>query len=250
MRSYFEMVNSWQMYVICGAILLFLTIMCVSMLQKSYRLGIEMGMPKELLKKVVIASASFSALPAISILIGMIALSGTLGVPMAWMRLSVIGALQYELQVTDISLQALGYNGVGDISAITASDFGAIALVMAVGIIGGLICCIFALKFYMNKIEKKASGGDTEGTTKEKKKSFATYASICMFVGMCSAYFGAYLGDAVKHKNMMPLLIACTSGVCMLIFEALSKNEKLAWLEDFALAASMLIGMFVAVIIG
>ena len=243
LENYSAMVNSWQMYVICGAIMVFLVVMCVRMLLKSYALALHAGIPAATLRRLLIASVSFSVLPAVSILIGMIALSGTLGVPMAWMRLSVIGALQYEIQVTDISLQALGYNGMNDLAQISAADFGAIALVMAAGISGGLICCIFFLNKYIDKLRTKP-----KDASKTKKKSFAVHASICMFIGMCSAYFGAYIGGAVRNQSFRPLVITCISGVCMLIFDALGKRKGFQWLESFSLAASMLIGMTAAVL--
>ena len=261
MSGYAAMVNSWQMYAICGGILLFLVIMCIVMLRKSLALGRGLGIDSAVLRKLIIASASFSFLPAFSILIGMIALSGTLGVPMAWMRLSVIGSLQYELQVTDISLQSLGYNGMADIAAITPSDFGAIALVMALGISGGLVCSIFFLGSYMKRLGRKkpepetAPAADSDGPanasdgTPGKKKGFAAYASVCMFVGLCAAYFGSFIGDAARNRSWLPLIIACISGVCMLAFDYASKRKGLAWLENFSLAASMLIGMAAAVLL-
>ena len=61
-----------------------------------------------MLKRAIISSATFTILPSISILLGVIALSGTLGVPFSWLRLSVIGALQYELNVAEIAAQSIG----------------------------------------------------------------------------------------------------------------------------------------------
>ena len=254
MSAYSAMVNSWQMYLICGAIMLFLVVMCVVMLVKCYALAEKAGLSKPTLRRLLAASVSFSVLPAVSILIGMIALSGTLGVPMAWMRLSVIGALQYEIQVTDISLQAMGYNGMNDLAHISPADFGAIALVMAAGISGGLLCSIFFLNKYIDKLRKKPAPEETdaaEGGTdapRVKKPSFTAHASICMFVGLCSAYFGAYIGGAVRNQSFRPLVITCISGACMLLFDALSKRKGMQWLEGFSLAASMLLGMTAAVL--
>ncbi len=199
-------------------------------------------MDQKVVHRVMVSSATFTILPATSVLIGMIALSGTLGVPMAWLRLSVIGALQYELQVTDISLQALGYHGIQDLGSMTASDFGTVALVMAVGIIGGLICCIFFLKRYLNRLEQRSK-------TTAKSNGFGAFATVAMFIGLCSAYFGSYIGDSVRNTNWMPLIIACISGVSMLIFEGLRKWKKWDWLDNFSVASSMLIGMIAAVMI-
>lgn len=240
--SYSQMVNSWPMYLICGSILVFLAVMCVVMICKSITLSKSLEMDSQVIRRVIVSSATFTVLPAVSVLIGMIALSGTLGVPMAWLRLSVIGALQYELQVTDISLQALGYHGIADLTQMSASDFGTVALVMAVGIIGGLVCCIFFLKRYLNKVQGQSR-------KESSKPGFGAFATVAMFIGLCSAYFGAYIGDVVHNQNYLPLIIACISGVSMLVFEGLRHWKKWEWLDNFSVATSMLIGMVAAVFI-
>ena len=56
----------------------------------------ELNMDPKVLKKTIINSAVFTILPSISILIGVVTLSGILGIPLPWIRLSVIGALHYE----------------------------------------------------------------------------------------------------------------------------------------------------------
>ena len=50
-------------------------------------------------------------LPAVSILLGVIALSGSLGIPLPWLRLSVVGALHYEGNAADIAARAAGMAG-------------------------------------------------------------------------------------------------------------------------------------------
>ena len=95
MNQYLQNVNSGIFYLIVAIVLGFVTVMCFVFLVKSYRAGIKIGMDKKVLKKTITASATFTLLPSISILLGVIALSGTLGVPFSWLRLSVIGALQY-----------------------------------------------------------------------------------------------------------------------------------------------------------
>lgn len=42
------------------------------------------------------------------ILLGVIALSGSLGTPWPWLRLSVIGALHYETQVAQAAAEQVG----------------------------------------------------------------------------------------------------------------------------------------------
>ena len=100
--------NSPTMYLICGSIIAFIAAVCVVFLVRAYRTGISMGMDKAKLNRVIVSSASFTVLPAVAILLGVIALSGSLGIPWPWLRLSVIGALHYETQVASAAAEAEG----------------------------------------------------------------------------------------------------------------------------------------------
>lgn len=242
MGEYLSQVNALPFYLIVGGVLLFIVVMCVVFLVKSYRAGIAIGMDKKVLKRAITSSATFTVLPSISILLGVIALSGTLGVPFSWLRLSVIGALQYELNVAEISATSIGLTGL-KASEMTVQAFSTIALVMTVGILGGVFCCIFGLKKYLGKVQK---------TTKQKKSGkpgFGAYATIAMFIGLCSAYIGSYVGTFTSSGNYLPLVVAGISAVVMAIFEYFTQKKKMAWLDNFSVATSMLIGMIAAVLI-
>ena len=145
MNEYLSSVNAGFLYLVVAVVLTFITIMCVVFLIKSYRAGIKIGMDKEILKKTIISSATFTLLPSISILLGVVALSGTLGVPFSWLRLSVIGSLQYELNVAAIAAESIGLSSLA-LSELSTGAFVTIALVMSVGILGGLFYTLFFLK--------------------------------------------------------------------------------------------------------
>lgn len=245
MGDYLSQVNSGWFYLIVGLVLAYITVMCVVFLVKSYRAGIKIGMDKEILKKTIISSATFTLLPSISILLGVVALSGTLGVPLSWLRLSVIGALQYELNVAEIAAQSLGLSGLR-LEEMSMGSFVTIALVMTVGILGSLICCIFFLKKYLKKIQanpKKKSDG---------KPGFGAHATTAMFIGLCGAYIGGYIGKAIPREgsDVMPLLVALVAAAAMAVFEYFIQKKGKAVLENFSLAASMLIAMAAAVLFG
>lgn len=243
MNSYLSSVNAGIFYLIVALILTFITVMCLVFLVKSYRAGVKLGMDKKVLKKTITASATFTLLPSISILLGVIALSGTLGVPFSWLRLSVIGALQYELNVAEIAAQSIGLTGLR-VDELSMGAFVTIALVMTVGILGGVFCCIFFLKKYMKKIqgngkkEKSGNGG------------FGAHATTAMFVGLCAAYIGSYVGKAIPREGQdyMPILVAAVAAVCMAVFEFFIQKKGKKILENFSLAASMLIAMAFAVV--
>ena len=250
MGDYSKQVNAGVLYLIVGAVLAFITVMCVVFLIKSYHAGIKIGMDKAVLRKTIISSATFTLLPSISILLGVIALSGSLGVPFSWLRLSVIGALQYELNVAEMAAQSIGLVGVKAVENI--NQFSTIALVMTVCILGGVVCCLFFLKKYLNKIQKSPK------KEKSGKPGFGAHATTAMFVGLCGAYIGAYIGEAVTGrpvegdlvKDFMPLIVAVIAAAAMAVFEYFIQKKGKAVLENFSLAASMLIAMTGAVLIG
>lgn len=245
MKKYLSQVNSGWFYLIVALVMTYITVMCVVFLVKSYRAGIKIGMDKAVLKKTIISSTTFTLLPSISILLGVVALSGTLGVPLSWLRLSVIGALQYELNVAEIAAQSLGMSGLR-LEEMNIETFTTIALVMTIGILGGLFFTIFFLKKYLKKIQskpKKVEGG---------KPGFGAHATTAMFIGLCGTYIGAYVGKAIPREgaDIMPILVALVAAVAMAVFEFFIQKKGKAVLENFSLAASMLIAMAAAVVFG
>lgn len=251
MKEYLANVNSGILYLIVACILAFVTLMCVVFLVKSYRAGIKIGMDKQVLKRTIISSATFTLLPSISILIGVIALSGSLGVPLSWLRLSVIGSVQYELNVAQVAAESMGLVGLKpDVMSMDA--FVTIALVMTVGIMGGVIWCLFFLKKYLNKVQKAPK------KEKSGKPGFGAHATTAMFVGLCGAYIGSYVGEAVTGrkvegiglvKDYMPLIVAVIAACIMAIFEYFIQKKGKTVLENFSLAASMIIAMAGAVLL-
>ena len=245
MNDYLSIVNSVPFYLIVAAVLTFVVAMCVIFLVKSYKAGIALGMDPKDLKKVMTSSATFTLLPSISILLGVIALSGTLGVPFSWLRLSVIGSLQYELNVAEIAATAFGLTGLR-VDQMSMEAYSTIALVMTGGILGGLFCSIFFLKKYLNKLTAKPK----KTATGEKKPSFGDHATTAMFVGLCAAYIGSYVGRVMpgEYFDIMPLFTAIVAAIVMAIFEYLIQKKNMSSLENFSLAASMLVAMAAVVV--
>ena len=245
-----EKLNSPAMYLITGAIVLFVAGLCVIFMIRAYKAGQAIGMDKKQLKKTITASATFSVLPSTAILLGVIALSGTLGIPLPWLRLSVVGALHYEASVADLAARGAGMNGL-NASELTLEAFTSIAFVMTVGIIWGMVLMLTLGKTYCNRItrsNKKSKGG----------RSFADVAMTAMFVGLISAYLGSYIAQMVQVKggglvftgNILPMVTAGFSALAMAGMNYLSVKKKQGWVENFSIAGSMLIGMTAAVLCG
>ena len=204
--SLLEQLNSLPMFAIVGVVILFILGLSVVFMVKSYRAGVALGMDRVKMRRAITSSVTFTLLPSISILLGVIALSGSLGIPLPWMRLSVVGALHYEGNVADIAARAAGMSGGLGSQELTAPVFVTIGLVMTAGILSGCLLCIFCLKRHMKRV-KKATAKQEKG-----QKSFGDYMFTVMFVGLVSAYIGSYLGEGVRLNTFLPLLVALVSG--------------------------------------
>ena len=245
-----QQLNSWPLYLISGIIILFVVGFSVFFMVRAYRAGLAIGMDKVKLKRTITSSVTFSVLPSVSILLGVIALSGSLGIPLPWLRLSVIGALHYETSVADIAAKSIGLSGL-NISEMTAEAFTTIALLMAVGIIWGVVCMALFGKTYCNKL-KRRTGGKNGG------RSFGDDAMTAMFIGLITAYIGSYIATLVQYKDgaftvtgqYLPLVTLVFAALAMAVFTYFAEKKKMAWLDNFSIAGSMLVGMTAAVVCG
>ena len=241
--------NSIPLYLICGGIVAFVAVVCVIFMIRAYRAGIAIGMDPGRLKRTLTSSVTFSVLPSVGILLGVIALSGSLGTPWPWLRLSVIGALHYETQVAQAAAEQVGIGSLSA-SAMTPEAFATIALLMSVCIMWGMVLSLCFNKGYL----KRLAGGKKEKST--GKKGFGDMAMSAMFIGLVSTYIGSYIGGFVSGNGMFsfkgdltPIIVAAVSALVMSGFIYLCEKKKMVWLESFSIAASMLAGMLAAILL-
>ena len=247
-----QALNSAPLYLICGGIIAFVAVICVVFLIRAYKAGLAMGMDKKKMKTVITSSATFSLLPSVGILLGVIALSGSLGIPWPWLRLSVIGALHYETQVAQAAAEQVGLSSLSA-SEMTAQAFATIALLMSICIMWGMILSVFFNKSYLKKLGGK---NKVEESNKEKSPGFADKAMTAMFIGLVSAYVASYIGGFISGEGIftfqgdwVPLVVVAVSALAMAFFIWLSEKKKLAWVDSFSIAGSMILGMASAVIV-
>ena len=240
--------NSAPVYLICGGIIAFVAVVCVVFMVRAYRAGIAIGMDPIRMKRAITASATFSFLPSVGILLGVIALSGSLGTPWPWLRLSVIGALHYETQVAQAASEQVGMKALSA-AEMTPSGFATIAFLMSLCIMWGMALSIFFNKRYTKKL---GAGTKTSGGA-----GFGDMAMTAMFIGLVSAYIGSYVGGFVSGGGSFafagdwtPLVVVAVSCLAMAGFVYLAEKKGHAWLDSFSIAGSMIIGMAAAVVVG
>ena len=272
-----QVANSWWMYLLGIIVVLFILGGCGFYILKSYKDAKRINMDTKVLNKTIFNSVVFTILPSISILIGVIALSGIVGVPLPWIRLTVIGALHYEVT----AIGAAGYGSV-TLAAIEAKQLITIAFIMTFGVLSGPLFCLFGLKFYEKKALSKLNKQE-EVETKEElvaedeqvsqdlvkeltpakpKRGIGDMVFDAVFIAIVSAFiadkiFVPYYSVEEKDKypylvgkEWIPLVVIGVSFVCMFIFDILEKKCKQKWLSSFSLGLSMIIGMAVAVLLG
>ena len=88
--------NDGFMYLIILAVIIFVCAQALFFMKKAWTRGKELGITTDKLKNAVTSSAIFSFAPAVGIAVTVITLSVALGYVLPWIRLTVIGAIQYE----------------------------------------------------------------------------------------------------------------------------------------------------------
>lgn len=231
-------VNSAFLYVIAVCVILFVLAQSVFFLVRALRAGRKMGMERAVLRKTVTSTAVFTIAPAISVLIGVITLSKFLGIPLPWIRMSVIGALTYELPAATSTASALGVSLSETIT--DPSVYSAIAWVMTLGIIPSIILPPILMK--------RIQGGVIKIQNKDSKWGDIFMSSL--FLGMISAFLGLVFTDIREGlSGFIPVFVLLVSALIMAIIGLIIKKFNAKWLETYALAISMVGAMIFAVII-
>ncbi len=228
--------NNFFLFAAAGSVVLFVLIQSVFFLVKAWKRAGELGIASETLKRVVRGSAIFTVAPAVSIILGVITLSKFLGLPLPWLRLSVLGALTYELPAATTAANALGIpiaEGVTDPVVYTT-----VAWVMTLGIMSGLII----ITFFSRKIHK---GLDK---IQSRDKKWGEIFNTALFMGMISAFLGMIFSKITTGLvGWIPVFIMLISAVIMLVCGYFVKVRKVRWLEDYAISISMLASMALSI---
>ena len=264
--------DSWVMYLMYALIVVFISAEAIFYLVKSVKKAKQIGMDMTKIKKVIKTSASFSVLPAIGIGIGVVTLIGSLGITVPAIRLSVIGALQYETQMADGAAKAITGSTDGLTlliqRGVTAQDYATIVTLMTVAIIAGPILVVLFYKKLQPKLANRGAmkvGGsvDPDAGTKnlesDAKKAnpnginLGDLAFQVSFIGMIIGYIAmsigaiaAMPGRITSYYNFIAVIVAA---LFMVLSDFLVKKLNWKWLDDFSVAFSMLFAMLIVGII-
>ena len=228
-------VNHPILFILAGITVVAVVLQSIVFLRKAWKRALELGYEKERLRKVAVTAAVFSIAPAIAIGIGIITLSGTLGVPLPWLRLSVVGSIVYELSAAETAASALGIS-LGE--SMKAQQFTTIAWTMTLGITTGVVLIPIFTKKTLNKVSNVGN----------KDKAWGEHFVNAIFFGLIATFVGVGLsGVTVDSAGIVKALVLAVSAVVMVICGILRNKLGWKWLNDYALPLCMVISMAAAI---
>ena len=250
-------VNHPALFIIAGILVAVVLAQSVFFLVKALRRSKELGMDQKKIRKTMISAAIFTIAPAVAIVISVMVLSKTLGLPLPWLRLSVVGSMSYETVAANNALSAMGQTlGAG---SLTAQQFVNVLIVMTISIMLGI--------WLVPVIGKKLQKGMKSLANRDAK--WADIFQSSLFIGMIAAFLGFVFcdvsrlwtatdgvvtvvkdGEALFYSATSGLIPVCVMGVSalvMVICGVLMKLPKMKWLSEYALPISLVLGMAAAI---
>ena len=251
-------VNHPTLFIIAGLLVAVVLAQSVFFLVKALRRSKAIGMDQKKLRKTMISAAIFTIAPAVAIVISVMVLSKTLGLPLPWLRLSVVGSMSYETVAATNALQAMGQSlGSGDL---TAQQYVNVLCVMTISIMLGI--------WLVPLIGKKLQKGMKSLANRDAK--WADTFSNALFIGMIAAFLGFVFCDVSRlwsadangmvsvvkdgvetlytaTSGLIPVCIMGVSALVMVVCGLLIKLPKMKWLSEYALPISLVAGMAAAI---
>ena len=253
-------VNHPLLYLMAGILVAVVLAQSVYFLVKAYRRSKQLGMDQNKIKKTIISAAVFTIAPAVAIVISVITLSRKLGIPLPWLRLSVVGSMSYETVAANNALSAIGQS-LGSAEALTAQQFVNVLLVMTISIMLGI--------WLVPLIGKKLQNGIESMSNRDAK--WADTFQSALFIGMIAAFLGFVFCDVARlwdpasrvvkqtvdgvttevavsaTSGMIPVCVMAVSALVMVACGLLMRKPKLKWLSEYALPISLVLGMAAAI---
>ena len=229
-------VNHSILFVFAALVIAFVLGQSVFFLIKARQRAIELGISRQVLRGTITGSALFTIAPAIAILLGLISLSRFLGIPLPWLRLSVLGALTYELPAAASVAKILKLPM--DQAVSDPAVYVAIASVMTVGILSGILIILFFQKRMQARLQRM----------KQKDAKWSAILMDSLFIGMIATFLGMVFADINQGLiGWIPVFVMLFSSLMMALCGLMVKKLNMKWLENYAMPISMLSAMAFAI---
>lgn len=232
-QEYLEIANNdfgfWVIGVLMVSIVVFQSIL---FMKKAWVTGQEMGIEVDRLKSGLRSALITSIGPAFAVLIGMVALIVLIGAPLAWMRLSVIGAVMYEGYAAEMGAQALG-------TTVGGEGYGLLGFANSLWVIS-LGCCGWLLiaGLFTHKLD------DLRIRVVGKRQDLMPVISVAAILGA----FGFQVSKALVVLGR-PTISAIAAMLTMVLIQLVATKTGKIWMKEWSMGIAMVSGMFFAVIL-
>lgn len=228
--DYLTIANSPVFWGLCGITVLISLAQALLFMRQAKKAAVEVNLEKGLANKAFKIGLISAIGPACGVFIVMVGLMASIGGPMAWLRLSIIGAAATELSAASMGAQAAGveFGGQGYTLTVMAVSWFAMALNGA-----GWLLVSGTVTPALEKLRGKLSGGDTKW--------------LAVLSGACSLGIFGYL-NANEIKKGWGNTIACLAGALGMVALMKFVVPKYPKLAEYSLGIAMIIGMVFAVI--
>jgi hypothetical protein len=232
MKEYLDIANSGYLYLWGGIILLVILVQAVLFIRLAWKEGLRIGMSSQQMFKGLRAGMVSSIIPSLPIVISLIVMSTSLGVPFPWMRLSIIGSYPYEILAAGIGAEKMGVEKLGG-AGYTGQVFANSVWVMTIGTIWAGLMVFFFLKTLKKRYQK----------VEKRDPQWMKIITNAAFFGVVCVFLAKEL-----TAGGVSLLTTVTGAVLMVICAILIKKAGLKWLTEFAVPISMIGALAGAVI--
>ena len=226
-----KIANSIPMWLACALPVAFVILQAVLFARGAYKSGKKLGLNDKQMKKAMKSSAVTSIGPSIVVLSAMLSLLVSVGGPIGWMRLSMIGSVMFESIAAGLGTSAVGVQ-------LGTDTFG-----------WALFATFSANK--MDKIEKKVSRGNTGTLT-----TIASCAIIGVFSAMCASHLSKPFysmmmkADQITMSGAWKNALACVLGaVIMFVLTKVANKKEIGWLKEWSLTITILGAMIITALV-
>ena len=230
---YNEIANSVWMYVFVAVIIACVIAQCLVFMRRAWLRARGLGLKDEQIRKGLVTGVSISVLPTLPVLIVFVSLIPIMGVPLPWLRLSVIGSAMYETFAASVGVKAL--NEELAVNGYSALAWAAAAWAMA---FGGCACVFWSV------IATKPISMIYEQAEKFDIGLVLAIGAGCMAGVM--AYVSTSYGFSGKSKGIVFMSSFILSTIIMQVQKRFPGQR---WLGDFNMAISMVFAMIVACVV-
>lgn len=243
-----QLANSLPMWIACGIPVAFVVLQSALFARGAYGAGKKIGLTEKQMKKAIKSSAVTSIGPSIVVLSSMLSLLVTVGAPVGWMRLSMIGSVMFESIAAGLGTSAVGVTLGTDV--MTNEALGMAVWTMILCSIGWVLFGTFSAN-KMDKIEHKLSKGNTGTLT-----AIASAAIIGVFSAMVASHLSKPIYSMIQKADKSVMAgayknaFACILGaVIMYVLTTVANKKNIGWLKEWSLTITILSAMIITAVI-